>query len=170
MVCDVGRHRVRYALGRSIRYDIRGDESRDGGALGESAEHHVGVGAISCRRLDMGARVPNTGQGSGEFGGGRVVDWIDRHRPCADPRAQRIHECLSCRTNTGLFSGAAREYHLDVGAGLCRRGRNGCDQLSPTCRCHAANQNSDVAAPHRAMLTYRGDGGHSKNQRPVNDP
>jgi hypothetical protein len=118
----------------------------------------------------MGTGIPNAGNGGGEVGGGGVVDWIDPHGPCADPRPQRVRECLSCWTNTGFFSGAACEYHLDVWAGLCGCSRSRCAQRRPPCRCHDANQNSDVAASHRAMLTYRGDGGHSKSQRPVNGP
>jgi hypothetical protein len=114
----------------------------------------------------MGARVLNADQGGGEVGGGGVVDRIYPHRLCADSRAQRVHECLSCWTDTGILGGAAREYHLDVGAGLRGRGRNGCAQRRPNCCC--SNEYSGVACPHRAMLTYRDDGGNPKNQQPMN--
>jgi hypothetical protein len=60
VVCHIGRHWVRYAGGCSIRYDIRGDETHDGGALGKSAEHHLGVGTSRRHGPDMSARVINT--------------------------------------------------------------------------------------------------------------
>ena len=168
VVGHLGRHRVRHTLRCPIRYDIRGDEAHHGCALGESAEHHLCVGTVRRRGLDMGARVLNAVQGGGEVGGGWVVDRIYADRFCADLRAQRVHECLSCRTNTGVLGGAAREYHLEVGAGLRGRERNGCAQRRPTCCGRSTNENSDMACLHRAMLTYRDDGGDPKNQQPMN--
>ena len=168
MVCHVGRHRVRHTLRCSIRYDIRSDEAHDGRALGESAEHHVGVGTIRRRRLDMSAGVPNAVHGGGEVGGGGVIDRIHLHRLCADSRAQRVHKSLSGWTDTRWLRGTAREDHLDVGARLRRRGRNGCAQRRPTCYCRSTNEHGDMVSPHRAMLTYRDADGDSKNQRLMN--
>ena len=168
MVCHVGRHRVRYTLRRSIRYDIRGDEAHDGRALGESAEHHVGVGTVRRRRFDMCARVPNAVRGGGEVGGGGVVDRIHLDRLRADSRAQRVHKSLSGWTNTRWLRGTAREDHLDVGARLRGRGRNGCAQQRPTCYCRSTNEHGDMAFPHQAMLTYRDDVGDTNNQRLMN--
>ena len=124
------------------------------------------LGQFAACGLDIRARVPDADQGGGEVGGGGVVDRIYLDRLCADSRAQRVHECLSCWTNTGILGGAAREHHLEVGAGLRGRGRNGCAQGRPTCCC--SNEYSGVACPHRAMLTYRDDGGNPKNQQRMN--
>jgi hypothetical protein len=116
----------------------------------------------------MGGRVLNTVEGGGEVGGGGVVDRIYPHRLCADSGAQRVHECLSCWTKTGVLGGAAREYHLDVGAGLRGRGLKGCAQRRQTCGCRSTNENSNMACPHGAMLTYRDEGGHQNNEQPMN--
>ena len=168
VVGHLGRHRVRHTLRCPIRYDIRGDEAHHGCALGESAEHHLCVGTVRRRGLDMGARVPNAVKGGGEVGGGWVVDRIYRDRFCADLRAQRVHERLPRWTNTGVLGGTAREYHVDVGAGLRGRERNGCDQRRPACCRRRTNDKNHMACPHRAMLTHRDDGGDPKNQQPMN--
>jgi len=164
----VGRHRVRYTLRSSIGYDIRGDEAHHRCTLRESAEHHLGVGTVRRRRLDIGARVPNTVQGGGEVGGGGVVDRIYPHRLRADSRAQRVHECLSCWTNTRVLGSAAREYHLDVWAGLRIHGLSGCTQRRQTCCRRSPNHRSDMSCSHRAMLTYLRDDGDQKKQQPMN--
>ena len=147
-VCHVGRHWVRYTLRCSIRYDIRGDETHHGCALGKTAEHQLGVRTVGRHGPDMIARVMNTVYRGGEVGAGGVVDRIHPDRLCADSRAQRVHECLSCRTNTGFLGGAAGEYHLDVGARLRGRGWDGCAQQRPTCQRHSTNDNNDMACPH----------------------
>ena len=173
MVCHVGRHRVRHTLRCSIRYDIRGDEAHDGRALGESAEHDVGVGAVRRRRLDMSAGVPNAVHGGGEVGGGGVVDRIHLHRLRADSCAQRVHKSFSGWTETGCLGGTAREDHLDVGARLRGRGRNGCAQRRQTRYCRGTNEYGDIASPHGAMLTYvtrRRFEKPTANERRVNAP
>jgi hypothetical protein len=114
----------------------------------------------------MSARVPNADQGGGEVGGGGIVDRIYPERPCADSRAQGVYERVSRGAKAGVLGGATREYHLEVGARLCGRGRNGCAQRRQTCCCN--NEYRGMACPHRAMLTYRDDGGNPKNQQAMN--
>ena len=159
VVCHVGRHRVRYTFRCSIRYDVRGDEAHHRCALGVSAEHHLGVGTGRRRGPDMGARVSNAVEGGGEVGGGRVVNRVYADRLCTGACAQRVHKCLPGWPDTGVLGGAAGEYHLDVGARLRERGRNGCAQRHPTCNRRRTNEHSDTACPHGVMLTYRVDGG-----------
>ncbi|MDT5366666.1 MAG: hypothetical protein QOC62_1097 [Mycobacterium sp.] len=116
----------------------------------------------------MSARIPNAVDRGGEVGGGGVVDRIYPDRLCADPRAKRVHECLSGWTKTGVLGGAAGEYHLDVGARLRGRGRSGCAQRRPAGYRRSTNEHSDLARPHGVMLTYRDHVGHSKGQRSMN--
>jgi len=110
----------------------------------------------------MSARVSNAVDGGGEVHGGGVVDRIYADRFCADSCAQRVHECLSGWTNTGVLGGAAREYHLDVGAGLRGRGRKRRAQERRACDRRSTNEHGNIACPHSAMLTYREDGGDLK--------
>ena len=119
-----------------------------GGALGISAEDQLGVRTVRRHGLDTSARVSNTVYGGGKFHAGGVVDRIYPDRLCAESRAQRVHECLSRRTNTGWLGGAAGEYHLDVGARLRGSGWDGCTQQRPTCQRHSTNDNNDMACPH----------------------
>ena len=147
-VCHVRRHWVRDTLRCSIRYDIRGDETDHGGALGISAEYQLGVRTVRRHGLDTSARVSNTVYGGSKFHAGGVVDRIYPDRLCAESRAQRVHECLSRRTNTGWLGGAAGEYHLDVGAGLRGSGWEWCAHQRGTRPQHNAKENSDMVCPH----------------------
>jgi hypothetical protein len=117
----------------------------------------------------MSARVINTVYGGGKVGGRRVVDRIDPDRFRSHPRAQRVYECLSCRTDTRCLGGAAGEYHLDVGARLRGRRWHGCAHQRPSCCRDNTRENSDMAGLHGPMLTYRdgwGDpNGSSANER-----
>jgi hypothetical protein len=163
VACHVGRHRRGYVRsGYSIRYGICGDEAHHRCALGESAEDHPGVGTVRHHGPDMSARVFNAVDGGGKVHGGGVVDRIHPDRLCADSRAQRVHECLSGWTNTGVLGGTAREYDLDVGAGLRGRGRKRRAQERRTCDRRSTNEHGNIACPHSAMLTYREGGGDLK--------
>ncbi len=147
-VCHVGRHWVRYTLRCSIRYDIRRHETHHRGALGKTAEHQLGVRTVGRHGPDMIARVMNTVYGGAKVGAGGVVDRIYPDRLCADPRAQRVHKCLPCWTNTGFLGGTAGEYHLDVGARLRGSGWDGCAHQRGTRPQHNTNDNNDMTCPH----------------------
>lgn len=166
VVGHVGRHRRRHIRGRNaIRHRVRRDETRHRRPLGESAEHHLGVRTARRGGKDMAARVRNSLDGGGEVGSGRVVDRIHPERLRADSRTQRVHERLSRRANTRQLGGAAGEYHLGVGAGFRACGRYGCDLHRRRRRCRSTDQSSDVASPHRPMLTHR-DTGRTLNASP----
>ena len=166
MVSHVGRHRVRYTIRCPVRDHIRGDEAHHGCALGESAEHHLSIRTGRRHGPDMSARVANAVYGGGEVGGGGVIDRIYPDRSRADSRAQRVHECLSRGTNTGILGGAAREHHLDVRARLRGREQNRRAQRCPACDRRSTSEHGNTACPHRAMLTYRGDDGSDLTAQP----
>ena len=147
-VCHVRRHWVRDTLRCSIRYDIRGDETDHGGALGISAEHQLGVRTVRRHGLDTSARVSNT-----VYGGGEIPCWrgirpdIPRSTLCRVARAASPRMPVPLDQH-GWLGGAAGEYHLDVGARLRGRGWRWCAQQRPTCQRHSTNDNNDMAFPH----------------------
>jgi hypothetical protein len=146
VIGDVGGHRVRYArCGGSIRYHIRGNEAYDGRALGVSAEHHLGFGTIRRHGLDMSARVTNAVDGTGEIGGGRVVNRVHANRLSGRARAHVIDESLSDPANARWLCGTACEHHLIVGTRLGRHDRHGGADQRPSCHNRSDNVTSDGA-------------------------
>ena len=164
-VCHVRRHWVRDTLRCSIRYDIRGEETDHGGALGISAEHQLGVRTVRRHGLDTSARVSNTVYGGGKFHAGGVFDRIYPDRLCAESRAQRVHECLSRWTNTGWLGGAAGEYHLDVGARLRGRGWTGALSSAQLASVTAPTTTTIWRSLTAHMLTHRDCGSYRMDQR-----
>ena len=60
------------------------------------------------------SRMPSTV--GGKVSARRVIDRIHPERPAADLPAQRVDELPADAADTGRFTGAAGEHHLDVGA------------------------------------------------------
>jgi hypothetical protein len=81
-------------------------------------------GQFARHALDMSTRIINAVDRCGKIDAGRVVDRVHPDRLRASLRAKRVDECLSDPSNTRWLVGAACEHHLDVRAGIRRRGRN----------------------------------------------